>query len=202
MAEAATGIRGRLGDRHFLVAMVLATALAYGLGAAAIDQPISAEEPSSEDQWFSCSSELGTCADVMIRAIRMARTTIVVESQDLGPRSAVGALCSAKRRGVDVSLVQDRPVCLSGNPGAGRENASAQCDPNYKLDRPQTMVIDSRVIIRLFFSAPANSGAPRPVRHLLLVRNRISARAYLIVWDHRPRPLEPTLCGQHRPALQ
>ena len=196
MAEPNTGIRGHVPDRHPLAAAALLILFASGLGGPAIDQATWAQEPVSEGPWFTCSSDWGTCSDVMVRAIRLARTTIVVKSPDLGPRSVVHALCSAMWRGIDVGIVQDAHVCAAANSGVGPQGLAVQCDPNYKVDRPQTMVIDATMVIESFFSSPMSSTAPRPVRHLSLIRNRVSALAYLNTWHGHSQPLGPALCRE------
>jgi hypothetical protein len=195
MAEPTMGIRWRFPDCHIVAVAALLMLFADGLGGPAIDQSTWAQESVSEGPWLTCSSTSGTCTDVMVRAILLARTTIVVESSDLGPRSVVHALCSAMWQGVDVRVVQDPSVCSVAKSGAGQESLDAQCDPNYRVDRPQTTVIDANVVITSFFSSPMSSTAPRPVPHLSLIKNGLSALAYLDAWQGRSRRLGPALCG-------
>ena len=37
----------------------------------------------------------------------------------------------------------------AANSGVGPQGLAVQCDPNYKVDRPQTMVIDATMVIRV-----------------------------------------------------
>ena len=133
--------------------------------------------------------------DVAVRAIRLARNTILIDESALGPRPVLHALCSAVRRGVKVEIAQE-PACRSEQPAASGKSHAAVCDPNYRVDSPQIMVIDQSVVITSFFSNPPSSLAPRPIHHLWLIRNPISALAYADTWKPRLRPLQRGLCSR------
>jgi phosphatidylserine/phosphatidylglycerophosphate/cardiolipin synthase-like enzyme len=152
--------------------------------------------------WFSCSSSDGGCSHVVTRAIRMARRTILIDSSALGPRPVLHALCSAARRGVRVDVEAARqPVCLMPGTATGGKSRATVCDPNFKVDSPQTMVIDGKVVITSFFASTASAGVQHPINHLLLIRSRVSALAYADSWERPRRPLQPEICDRTEPTV-
>jgi hypothetical protein len=182
--------------RSRILADGVAMALCFGiLVAPAMAQSVPAPNSRDPDSvWFACSaSPQGSCAEVLVRAIREARLKIVVETADLGPRAVAHALCSDVRRGIDVEIVQT-PACEAEGANQGRGPPAAQCDPNYRIDSPQTMVIDRKVVVQSFFRPPPVSAAPRPIDHLLMNMNPISAVAYADSLESRSHPLEAQIC--------
>jgi sugar-specific transcriptional regulator TrmB len=73
---------------------------------------------------------------MLVRAIRLADKTILIETGDLGPRSVEHALCSDTRRGVDVEIVRDSADCDSHLADAGHQRPAVQCEPNDKVGHP------------------------------------------------------------------
>lgn len=119
----------------------------------------------------------------------------MVEAADPGPRSVLHALCSDAGRGVDVEMVQDRDACeIPG--GNDRSRLPRQCAPNYRIDSPQTMVIDRKVVVRAFFASPPAAAAPRPIDHLLIDMDPTAAAAYSDAWENQSRPLQAPVCRQ------
>ncbi len=93
------------------------------------------------------------------------------------------------RRGIDVEIVQ-APAC-------GTQQGSlrpTECDPNYRIDSPQTMVIDGQVLVRSFFGPPAAAAAPRPIDHLFIDLDRMSALAYSDSLQRQSHPLPAQSC--------
>jgi sugar-specific transcriptional regulator TrmB len=177
---------------HTLPIVLCAGTLAAPATARAGPPPDSPDNPVSE--WFACSSSpQGGCAEVLVRAIREAQQKIVVETADLGPRAVAHALCSDIRRGIDVEIVRT-PACAVQGANQSSQPRLTQCDPNYRIDIPQTMVIDREVVVGSFFGPPPASAAPRAIDHLFMDMNRISALAYSESLERQSHPLEAQRC--------
>jgi len=182
--------------RGAILADALATAICASIFAApAMAQSIPPSDSAGHSSWFSCTASGGNCTDVLVRAIRLANNSIMVETADLGPRSVVHALCSDMRRGIDVEVVQDSSGCEPHGSDTGQRLPAVRCDPNYQVDSPQTVVIDGKTVVRSFLGSTPRYAAPRPIEHLWLTMDRISALAYSDTWRGRLHPLQARACG-------
>jgi phosphatidylserine/phosphatidylglycerophosphate/cardiolipin synthase-like enzyme len=174
----------------FLAALVLAGAAWLRL------QPPGAPGANAPDQADSaavCFTPPQDCTSAIVREIRAARRSVLVQAYTFTSTPIAEALEAAHRRGVAVQVILDSGA-LGEHAGVARRLAAAGIpvfvDDPVGIAHNKVMVLDESTVITGSFNF-TRSAEDRNAENLLILHDPSVAAAYAANWERRRRASVP-----------
>jgi len=150
------------------------------------------------DAWEVCFTPPGDCTALLVREIRRARRSILVQAYGFTSAPIAQALAEAQRRGVAVRAILDRSTVgerYSVATYLSRAGIPVLLDDPPGLAHNKVMVMDGETVVTGSFNF-TRAAEDRNAENLLVLRDPRLAAAYAANWERRragSRPYEPAL---------
>ena len=148
------------------------------------ERSIAAEPPCSLPPIEVYFSPRGGCMDAMIKEIKSAKTSVLVQAYWFTSEPIAKALADAHRRGVKVEVILDKSRTQRDHTQADfliEQGVPTLIDGKHVTAHNKVMVIDGQVVITGSFNFTGQS-EEQNAENLLIIRDKGMADKYIANW--------------------
>ena len=151
-----------------------------------VTPPALAPAPRGYATWEVHFSPNGGCTAAIVRALRGARKSILVQAYTFTSQPIADALAQAKQRGVAVEAVLDDKESNANHSEVGylaRMNIPTYLDAQHNIAHNKVIVIDDAIVITGSFNF-THAAEESNAENLLILHDQNLAAAYTANWRH------------------
>lgn len=140
-------------------------------------------------------SPKGGCADAIIKEIKAAKTTVLVQAYWFTSESIAKALADAHNRGVKVQVILDRSRTQIDNDQAEfivQKDVPTFIDDEHKTAHSKVIIVDGHTVITGSFNF-TDQAEEENAENLLVIRDRSIAEKYTLDWKAHAKHSGPYL---------
>ena len=149
--------------------------------------------PQQGPIWEVCLSPKGGCGDVIVKAIRGARTTVFVQAYSFTSAPIAKALMDAQKRGVRVEVILDkihRSRTYSVADLLSRSGVPVRIDTAHSIAHNKVIVVDDATVITGPFNF-TKAADEQNAENVLVLADPSLAERYRQNWSEHARHSQP-----------